>query len=176
MLFGTETAELAVLDFIQKTFKCGFLDFLMLWMSWLGNGGMIWIAITVFMLLSKKYRKTGIMNVAALICCLLIVNIGLKNLVARPRPCWLNDGVQMLIAIPKDFSFPSGHSAASFAAACVIFSQYKKTGIAAMALAALIAFSRMYLYVHFPTDILGGVIIGVLIGIIVPSVFKKRTY
>ena len=87
-------------------------------------------------------------------------NLVLKPLAARPRPCWIDEQVKLLVAAPKDYSFPSGHSAASFAAAVSIFVMHKKEGAAALILACLIAFSRLYLFVHFPTDVLAGIAVG----------------
>ena len=73
--------------------------------------------------------------------------------------------------VPKDYSFPSGHTQASFAAATALFTGNKKAGICAYVLAALIAFSRLYLYVHFPTDVLAGVVIGICCGLLSAYVF-----
>ena len=95
----------------------------------------------------------------------LLWSVGMKKIIARPRPCWINEGIEMLIRIPKDFSFPSGHSVAGFTAAVIIFRHNWRWGIPALILAALIAFSRLYLYVHFPTDVLAGTLIGILTGI-----------
>ena len=89
----------------------------------------------------------------------------IKNIVARERPCWIDNTVNLLIANPKDFSFPSGHTLASFEAAVTIFLFNKKVGIPAIILAALIGFSRLYLFVHFPTDVLGGIILGTVIAV-----------
>ena len=99
---------------------------------------------------------------AAALCIDVIVCNGiLKNLFARTRPFDVNEAVQLLITAPKDFSFPSGHTAASFAAvAALYFAGEKKLWKVSLVLAVLLAFSRMYLYVHYPTDILGGVLVG----------------
>ena len=96
----------------------------------------------------------------ALILDLILCNLVLKPLAARPRPCWIDEQVKLLVAAPKDYSFPPGHSAASFAAAVSIFVMHKKEGAAALILACLIAFSRLYLFVHFPTDVLAGIAVG----------------
>ena len=94
----------------------------------------------------------------------IIGNVLLKNLIARERPCWINETVNMFISIPQDYSFPSGHTLSSFVAATIIIHHDKRLGIAAYVLAFMIAFSRLYLYVHFPSDVLAGVLIGVIIG------------
>lgn len=91
-------------------------------------------------------------------------NVCLKNLIARPRPCWLDDSVFMLISVPTDYSFPSGHTLASAIGATVLTKTNRKFGWAAIPAAIIIAFSRLYLFVHFPSDILAGAVLGVAIG------------
>lgn len=152
----------AILDFIQTYMRNGFLDFILPIITKLGNEGIIWIFIAIAFLISKKYRTNGIKLAIALLLCLIIGNITLKPLFARTRPFDINTEIELLITKPTDFSFPSGHTMSSFAAAIVIFDANKRMGIIALILAALIAFSRLYLYVHFPSDILGGLIIGVI--------------
>ena len=103
--------------------------------------------------------------VAALVVDVLLCNIVLKNLVARTRPYDVNTGVHLLVAKLHDYSFPSGHTAASFTAVVALsFAGEKRAWKAALVLACLIAFSRMYLYVHYPTDVLGGVLVGIAAG------------
>ena len=160
------SADIAVLEWIKENLYCDFLDGIMPVITFLGNAGWFWIATAVVMLIFTKTRKTGIMMGAALIFGLLICNLTLKPLVARIRPYELVEGVKLLIAEPTDFSFPSGHTAASFEGATVLMIRDKRLGIPALALASVIAFSRMYLYVHFPTDILGGMIVGIICGIL----------
>lgn len=130
----------------------------------LGEGGAVWIAIGLLLLVKKETRKAGAATLLALIFCLITGNLLLKNIVARPRPCWVNPSVKMLIAIPKDYSFPSGHAMAAFAAVTAIFFWDKWWGLVAMLGAVMIAASRMYFYVHYPTDILAGLLIGILLG------------
>ena len=95
-----------ILDWIQDTLKCGWMDWLMPKITVLGNGGIIWIVISVFMLCTKRYRKNGIILLASLLVGVLVGNVCLKHLIARSRPCWLNPEVTLLIANPTDFSFP----------------------------------------------------------------------
>ena len=158
--------DFKILDFIQEHFSCGFLNFLMPKITFLGNGGMIWITAAIIMIFFKKYRKTGITIGTGLSAGVIIGNVLLKNLIARERPCWINDTVNMLISIPRDYSFPSGHTLSSFIAATIIMHHDKRMGIAAYVLASMIAFSRLYLYVHFPSDVLAGILIGIIIGIV----------
>lgn len=131
----------------------------------LGDAGIIWIGLAVILLLLPKTRKTGLVMMAALCIDLIVCNGILKNLFARLRPCDVNTQIQLLIARPDDFSFPSGHTAASFTAvAALYFSGERKLWKPAFILACLIAFSRLYLYVHYPTDILGGIFVGLVAG------------
>ena len=124
-------------------------------------------------------RKYGLAMLVGLCIDVIVCNGLLKNLVARTRPCDVNTAIQLLISHPTDYSFPSGHTAASFTAvAALYFSGDKKIWKAAIVLGILIAFSRMYLYVHYPTDILGGALIGIFSGFvgakIVCYIMKKR--
>ncbi|MEA4933823.1 MAG: phosphatase PAP2 family protein [Lawsonibacter sp.] len=140
------------------------LDLLMPIITTLGNGGMIWIALTAILLISRRYRNVGAAMLCALILDATVCNLILKPLVARIRPCDVNTAVQLLIARPTDYSFPSGHTAASFAATAALYFSRQKLWKPALVLSVLIAFSRLYLYVHYPTDVLAGVIIGSIMG------------
>ena len=159
--------DFSILNWIHEHITCSFLDFIMPKITLLGNGGVIWIVSAVIMLFFRKSRKTGIMLGSGLCSGVLIGNILLKNLVARDRPCWINKSIQLLIFVPQDYSFPSGHTMSSFIAATIIMNFNKKLGAAAFVLAAMIAFSRLYLYVHFPTDVMAGALIGIAIGCII---------
>ena len=153
-----------ILHWIQDTLVCPFMDFLMPKISLLGNGGAIWILAAVALLCTKKYRRQGILLLAGLVAGVLVGNVCLKHLVARPRPCWLDESVQLLIANPTDYSFPSGHTLSSVIGATILTKTDRRFGYAAIPLAALIAFSRLYLYVHFPSDVLAAAVLGVVIG------------
>lgn len=144
-----------------------FLNPLMIGVSALGNGGMIWILIALVLLFFKKTRRCGLLMLLSMAVCFITGNLCIKNLVQRPRPCQIDTAVRLLIPMPGEYSFPSGHTLHGFTAATIIFLHNKKAGIAALLLAAVIAFSRMYLFVHFPTDILGGIILGVAAAVIV---------
>ena len=154
----------SVLRWIHSTFACGALDFLMPKLSLLGNGGAIWILAAAVLLCTRKYRRYGLILLAGLALGVLTGNVLLKNWIARPRPCWLDSSVQLLIASPTDYSFPSGHTLSSTIGATILTMTNHRFGWAAIPIAALIAFSRLYLYVHFPSDILGGIVLGILIG------------
>ncbi len=96
----------------------------------------------------------------------------MKNIFARPRPCWL-ETVQLLIASPTDYSFPSGHTLASVIGAYIVTAANRKFGIIAVPLAALVAFSRLYLYVHFPSDVLASLVLGIVIAAASVMLFKR---
>ncbi len=165
--------ELRFLDFLQ-TIHTPLLDKILAFITSLGNAGIIWIALAVVLLILPKTRKTGIIVAAALLMDLVLCNLILKNLVARVRPYDINTAIAILIKKPLDFSFPSGHTAASFAAMTALFlAKMKKAWIAALILAVLIAFSRLYFYVHYPTDVLGGAVVGILSGIIGYAIVEK---
>lgn len=156
--------ELSILDAIQNI-RTPMGDVLMPFITRLGNGGVVWIVLAAGLLACKKTRKSGVILAAALAADVIVCNGILKNAVQRIRPCDVNTSVDLLIRRPTDFSFPSGHTAASFAAVSALyFSGEKKLWKPALFLAVLIAFSRMYLYVHYPTDILGGMFIGIVMG------------
>ena len=156
-----QAAELAVLDWLQAHLRCDFLDAVMPFISGLGDGGAVWIGLTLVLMLFRKTRKTGYMMALALVLGLLIGNLTLKPLIARIRPYDANPDVTLLIDRLSDYSFPSGHTLASFEAAAVLLLQYRAKAIPALVLALLIAFSRLYLYVHYPTDVLAGALLGV---------------
>lgn len=156
--------ELSILDWIQ-TLHTPFLDKIMVFITRLGDAGIIWIVLSIVLLLIPKTRKSGAVMVAALVVDVLLCNIVLKNLVARTRPNDVNTGVHLLVAKLHDYSFPSGHTAASFASVTALYlAGEKKLWKFALVLACLIAISRLYLYVHYPTDVLGGILFGVISG------------
>ena len=131
----------------------------------LGDHGVIWIVLALALLCIPRTRRLGLCVALALICELLLCNVLLKPLVARPRPYALRE-IELLIEAPKDFSFPSGHTAAAFAAASALAMRRSRLTIPALVLALIIAFSRLYLYVHYPTDVLAGIVLGSLCGIL----------
>lgn len=156
--------ELSILDWIQ-TLHTPFLDKIMVFITRLGDSGIIWIVLSIVLLLIPKTRKSGAVMVVALVVDVLLCNIVLKNLVARTRPYDVNTGVHLLVAKLHDYSFPSGHTAASFASVTALYlAGEKKLWKFALVLACLIAISRLYLYVHYPTDVLGGILFGVISG------------
>lgn len=140
----------------------------------LGNAGLIWIFFTFLLLVNKDTRKVGYISLAALLGSLLVNNIVLKNLVARIRPYDAMEGLIPLVTKPKDFSFPSGHAGSSFASACVLYRKLpRRLGVPALILAVWIALSRLYVGVHYPSDVLIGVLDGIIISYVAEYVSMR---
>lgn len=157
--------ELGVLDWIQANLRCGVLDVLMPALSWTCNHGEIWIVLAAVLLAVKRYRRQGLAVGCALVTDLVLCNLILKPLVGRVRP-FVVQPVVLLIPPPTDASFPSGHTAASFAAVFALKASGSPLWKPALAVAVAMAFSRLYLYVHWPSDVLGGALVGAAAGFI----------
>jgi undecaprenyl-diphosphatase len=162
--------DLPVLEWIRANLQSGFLDIVMPIITVFGDGGIFWIAWAVLLLCFPKTRRTGLGMGIALMLGVVICNIILKPGVARPRPYDMQEELGVIIPLlvdrMHDFSFPSGHTIASFEAAVVLLMADKRMGIPAIILACLVAFSRLYLYVHYPTDVLVSVVLGTLFAVI----------
>ena len=169
--------DLPILDWIQANLQSGFMDFIMPIITIFGDAGIFWIAWAVLLLFFPKTRKTGLGMGIALLLGVVVCNMILKPMVARPRPYDMQEElgvmIKLLVERQHDFSFPSGHTIASFEASVVLLRNSKKMGIPAFILAILIAFSRMYLYVHYPTDVIVSVILGTLFAFIGDAAAKK---
>ena len=156
--------EIKILDWIQ-TLHTPVGDTVMCLITKLGDAGIFWILLTLVLLIIPKTRRWGVILAAGLVVDLVLCNVILKPLVERIRPFDVNTAVQVLISKPKDYSFPSGHTAASFTVVAGLYlAGAGKLWKPALVLAVLIAFSRLYLYVHYPTDVLGGIIVGLVSG------------
>jgi len=154
--------------------RCELLTPFMKFASYICNHGEVWILAALLMLISHKTRKCGVTVLFALALSFVVNNMLLKNIVQRPRPYEMIEGLVPLIERLSDYSFPSGHSGASFAAAVVIMrNRLPYIRIPALVLAIAIAFSRLYLGVHYPSDVASGMIIGILIGYISPKIISK---
>ncbi len=164
------TFEIGILDFIQQTFKCGFLDVFMPFITMFGEDGIFFIALAAVLLFPKKTRKVGLCIGAALLMGFIVGNLTLKPIFARMRPYDFNeafDKASLLVGSLGDKSFPSGHTLAAFEACVVLFlTQKRYIGIPALMLSFLIALSRLYLYVHYPTDVLVGALLGTLFAVL----------
>lgn len=165
--------DLSILDWIQEHLRCAFLDTVTPWITMLGDGGVVWILLALILLAIPRTRKLGLAVTAALVVDLLLCNVLIKPLVARTRPFVLRPEIKLLIAPPRDYSFPSGHTAASFAAVGALFFAKSRGWIPALILAVAIGFTRMYLYVHYPTDVLAGAVLGIFCGAIGALIMKK---
>ncbi|BBE31057.1 phosphatase PAP2 family protein [Tepiditoga spiralis] len=166
----------AIIDFFQNftTSNHFILNNIFIFFTKIGNLGMIWILISLLFLIFKSTRKIGIVSLLSLFFSFIISNLFLKHLIARPRPFTTYD-LKILIPLPKDFSFPSGHASASFASAFGIFLSSNKKSLkwVVITLASLIAFSRIYLSVHYFIDVISGVGIGIFCGYLSIKIYEK---
>ena len=154
------------LSFLYNIPRTGFLDSFFLAVTDIaGSYGQLWLAIGILLLFFKKTRSTGIAVLISYVGVFIFGQFILKNLISRPRPCHIDQTFELLVKRPSSPSFPSTHSAWAFAGATAIFMKFKKAGIGAFVVASLIAFSRMYMFLHFPSDVLAGMIMGIIFGI-----------
>lgn len=177
MQSGLSELEIGILLWIQENLRFSFLNPIMQFITSLGDKGFFWILLCILLVAFKKTRRIGIMAAVALALNALIVNVILKTQIMRIRPFMLEEGLSLITRLPKDSSFPSGHTSASFATAVILFKGLPKyAGIPVLTLAFLIGFSRLYVGAHFPTDVLAGAIIGTIAAWIVWWYFKKYVY
>jgi len=183
----------AIAQWIATTFQPGagtFWDTLWVWITRAGDGGFLWIALGVALLLFRKTRKAGIVTLIALAFNGILTNAIIKPLLSRDRPynidfiAWAKDYVYpALTKSPGDKSFPSGHTAISFAGACGLFfglrpdwlgsAKPRLWAILGIVLAALVGFSRLFLGVHYATDVLAGAVVGALCAFAAMALLRK---
>lgn len=149
-----------VLFFIQNYLHNQIFDTIMITLTKLGNAGILWVAISLTLIITKKYRTTGILTLFSLLITLILGDGILKHIVERNRPFITINDFHLLVEAPSSYSFPSGHTSAAFAAASMLSYHFNKYKFLFFTLAVLMAFSRLYLFVHYPSDILGGIILG----------------
>ena len=154
--------EITILDSIQNIFRCNFLDVVCPVITAFGDYGIFWIALSLILLCFKKTRKVGLGMILALVINLILCNGILKTTINRTRPFVVNPDAPLLYKRPIDSSFPSGHTSASFSCAFALLYMKVKYWIPAMILSILIAFTRLYLYVHYTSDVLAGVLVGLV--------------
>lgn len=166
--------EFSILYAIQELHN-PILDQIMIFITTLGDAGLFWIGVGLVCLIMKKHRTMGWKVLLSMLITFIIGNLILKNVIARPRPFAVEPEVLDLLIIsqPGEYSFPSGHTMNGFTAATAMFLCNKKIGIPALILAGVIAFSRLYHFVHFPTDIIGGICVGCGVAILVNYVYDK---
>lgn len=168
--------EVDFLKFVIENFHNDMVTEIMRFITSLGNSGFIWIVIAAVFLIIPKTRKTGFTMAVSLIIILITVNLILKPLIDRARPFEINSDIlkSILISLPSDGSFPSGHTAAAFAAATAAFCCNKRIGSILYIMAVLMGISRLYFAVHFPTDVIGGIVIGVAAGVLSYKISAKK--
>ncbi len=155
-----------VLSWIVTSLRHTVLDPIVIFITSLGNAGIIWIVLSLLLLIRPKTRRCGLAMLTALLLGLLIGNFGIKNLVARSRPFVTYPEIVPLVHPGDVYSFPSGHTLSSFCAATACLCYFPKGGMACTLLAVLIGLSRLYVGVHYPSDVLGGALLGILIGLV----------
>ncbi len=153
----------SILLWIQDSARADFLTPVVKVITHLGDKGALWILITLALLCFRKTRRLGIMCGIAMACGLVVTNLVIKNWVARVRPYEVIPGLNCIVGLADDWSFPSGHTTNSLACGWVLFRKAPKRWqrVCALVMAILIALSRLYVGIHYPTDVLGGAVIGI---------------
>lgn len=167
--------ELTILNGLQEM-RTPFLDAFFKYITLLGEAGIFCIILGLVLLFPKKTRVCGACVLLGLLLDVLICNVTLKPLIGRMRPCWVNPAIKTLIPSPSDYSFPSGHSAACFVTATCIYRNHRRWGVFALILASLVGLSRLYLYMHWPTDVLAGAVLGVILGVFACKILQKHRH
>lgn len=171
---GIVNIDIGIINMIQNHFHNSFTNTVFPLISALGNSGIVWLIIAAIMIITKKYRRWGVVLLIAMAITYVTGELILKPLIARPRPCDVLVYAHNLVLRHKHgYSFPSGHAGSSFTAATVLWKANRKWGIAAVTLASLIAFSRVFLLKHYPTDVIAGALLGFLIATLVCYLYQK---
>lgn len=167
--------DVNILYYVQDNLRSEILNGLVRVFTSLGNYGLIWILFTFVLLIYSDTRKVGIMCAVALILDLIVCNGILKNVIARTRPYDAFENIRCIVPPQLDYSFPSGHTASSFAAVvpAIANKNTRKIGVVALIIAILMAVSRIYVCVHYPSDVVGGFIVGLLCGVVSCKIFQK---
>ena len=171
-MLALSQAELAVLDWIAAHCHTVWLDTLVPFITSLGYKGLLWIVVALILLAIPSQRSTGFQVALALLFSVLLCNLILKNAVGRIRPFELAGITDLLVTLPDDPSFPSGHTSASFAAVTALMLDRHFLRWPCLVIGVLIALSRLYLYVHFPTDVAAGALLGILCGWLAVAVWR----
>lgn len=167
--------DMQVAEYFVNTPFSSIWDKIMVFFTSLGEAGVLWIACGIIFLIFRKTRTCGVAMLLSLSVTFLLSQVVIKEIVDRPRPFTVIPGAELIVSVPRGSSFPSSHAATAFAAAASVFCFNKIYGTVALAIAAVIGFTRIYLYVHFLSDVLVGVILGITIGIcLTRMLFFKR--
>lgn len=164
MLSAIQGLDEAILLFVQDNIRTPALTAVMRLFSLLGDMGIMWIALGLALLAFARTRRRGAAMLGALAAEYVICDLVIKKLVLRPRPYLVIAPLELLVAPESSTSFPSGHSASSFVCAYMLARMFGRKGTWAYLPAALIALSRIYVGVHYPSDVVTGVLLGTLIG------------
>lgn len=168
-----QSFDTAALLYIQDFIRTPILTAIMVFLSKLGNAGLIWIFTGLLLIISKRTRRGGFDLLICLIAAYIVNDLVIKELVARVRPYETIQGLSILVAPESSYSFPSGHTSSSFAAAFALTRAYGKKGALAYIPAVLIAVSRVYVGVHYPSDVLAGMIVGTVVALAVYMLLQK---
>ena len=167
--------EANVLLFIQSNIRCSFLDAVMRFFSFIGEAGAAWLILAVILIMRPQTRSGGLLMLICLLAGFLLNNIFIKNLVQRPRPYDVIPNLTSILGEVAEWSFPSGHTCSSFACATALTLVFGKNGAWAFIPASLIAVSRIYAGVHYPSDILGGMLVGTCLALLLFNVIKRTS-
>lgn len=164
--------EFEILYAIQRLHSPVFDQIILALTNLMGSYGQIWLIVAVLLMVFKKTRMAGICILLSYALVFVMGQYGLKDLIARPRPCHIDESIELLVKCPGSYSCPSTHSAWAFAGAVSIFLYHKRMGIITFIIAAIMGFSRMYLFVHFPTDVLFGMFMGIILAILSKKIIE----
>lgn len=168
--------DFSLLYWIQENLRADWLDAVCAFLSWAFGFGIPWIVLGAVMFFFKKTRAAGVMLITAVALTFFFNEVAIKNAVCRERPCVIDQTIELAVKRPTSYSFPSGHSSSVFAAVGVLLFKHKKAGIPMLLFAIFMGFSRMYLFVHFPTDVLAGAVLGILMAWVTVLVFKELKF
>ncbi len=177
MLALVSSLDISIINYINENFQFWFLNPIMITISRLGNAGIMWIAIALIFIVfkDKKLKTLGFLILCALLLNYILCDLIIKNIVARPRP-YNTLNIDLLIPKLNSYSFPSGHTSSSFAACFILSKFFKKYSILFFSFAILMGISRIYLNMHYTTDVLAGIILGLLNGMVVFYCFKRSKF
>ncbi len=166
MFSSITPVDFQILDWIQQNLRCPFMDFLMPKISMIGEFGIVWLVIGIIMLCFRKTRRCAILMLISTLAVYCFGELFLKNQICRVRPCNIRPYLDIPVERPSSYSFPSGHTSSAFSCAVMILMNHRVGGVFALMLAIVIAFSRLYNYVHFPSDVLAGALLGAVFAVI----------